>query len=260
MKLYLALIILTLCGGCYLTPEQFMDECLTSQQRLLDMETITRDVTDSLKESNIRYWLDWGTLLGAYRFAAPLPYDDDVDLGVWRPDYDSKKLALVESLRSKGYDIVNWEVHGHSDSIPQVHFKDNHSRAHLDLFLFEEMSGNKLRYSSEYWHQIARFAGHDGLGFPKSVVFDSAGNLSTVYLLKREYPAPKDFRAYFKRLYKEPDMLNNFQMAAVHSGGLCAEPAKVEDIKTHRNLLDKMFDHLEKIYQERFHRTDSRLY
>lgn len=260
MKFYLATLILLLSSSCYLTPDQFMDECLTSQQHLLDMENITRDVSDTLKESRIRYWLDSGTLLGAYRFSAPLPYDDDVDLGVMRSDYETNKTAFVQRLRDKGYEVKNWDLNPNSDVIPQIYFQDGHDKTHLDLFLFEPTGSNKLRLSSEYWHHTARFAGHEGLGFPRDAIFDSSGKLGKIYMLKKEYPAPVNIKAYFKRIYKEPNMLNNFQMASVHSGGLCATPSKVENIQKHRKLLDKMFDHLEKTYQGRFERTDSRLH
>jgi lipopolysaccharide cholinephosphotransferase len=53
------------------------------------------------KKNNIQYWLDGGTLLGAYRHGGFIPWDDDIDVGIMRADYPKLKQALSLELPSQ---------------------------------------------------------------------------------------------------------------------------------------------------------------
>lgn len=83
-----------------------------SEQHLNDTQRyilhVLREVVRVLDELNIPYFMQGGTMLGAIRHGGFIPWDDDVDLGIPRADYDRllKEVAahLPENLELRTYD------------------------------------------------------------------------------------------------------------------------------------------------------------
>ena len=57
-----------------------------------EVKKIQLDILDSVaqfcEERGLRYYLAYGTLLGAVRHKGYIPWDDDIDLHMPRPDYE----------------------------------------------------------------------------------------------------------------------------------------------------------------------------
>ncbi len=75
------------------------DEVKTVQIEILDY------VHKFCLDNDINYWLDAGSLIGAVRHKGYIPWDDDIDLGMLRPDYD-KFLALFNNNKD-GYKVYS---------------------------------------------------------------------------------------------------------------------------------------------------------
>ena len=57
------------------------------------------------EENGIRYFLDCGTLLGAIRHGGFIPWDDDIDFALPRPDYN-KLLSILS--KNSDFIVLDW--------------------------------------------------------------------------------------------------------------------------------------------------------
>ena len=58
------------------------------------------------KARGIRYFLAYGTLIGALRHGGYIPWDDDIDISMPRPDYE-RFIKLYNKEKDKGYYVVS---------------------------------------------------------------------------------------------------------------------------------------------------------
>ena len=59
----------------------------TEEMKQLQL-AIMADVADFCEKNSIRYFLSGGSMLGAVRHHGFIPWDDDIDLNMPRPDYN----------------------------------------------------------------------------------------------------------------------------------------------------------------------------
>lgn len=78
-----------------------IEECHTI---LLD---ITKQFVEICDRHNIVYYMLGGTMLGAVRHKGFIPWDDDMDFGVMRKDFDRLKEALEKELKFP-YKLYTW--------------------------------------------------------------------------------------------------------------------------------------------------------
>ncbi|MEQ8153489.1 MAG: LicD family protein [Clostridiaceae bacterium] len=98
---------------------------------------------------NINYFLAGGTLLGAIRHQGFIPWDDDIDVGMLRKDYDKFIKACYSELDSD-YGLYDWNIDKNSPApflkmkIKGTHYVEYLSRdssmndeIYIDIFPFD---------------------------------------------------------------------------------------------------------------------------
>lgn len=131
-------------------------------------EEILRDIVKVCDDANIDYFLDGGTLLGAKRHKGFIPWDDDIDIGIYRDDWNKFESLIVNKLADK-YIIqsergsvkidslrpclkVNWRKSYVFDKDTDIYrnFPEQDQHIFVDVFRFTEIPESK-RLTNILW-------------------------------------------------------------------------------------------------------------
>jgi hypothetical protein len=85
-----------------------------------------RAAADVLDGARVRWWLTSGVLLGHIRDGAWIPWDLDVDLGIWPADVDRVRAAFRKAgwQFRRDHDSQMWPVHGTTKIDIHTHYRD----------------------------------------------------------------------------------------------------------------------------------------
>ncbi len=139
--------------------------------QLVELE-IMRIFSEICDRHNLRYFLIGGTMLGAVRHQGFIPWDDDMDVGMPRPDYE-RFIGIVKSELPEGYDFLHFRQEGeykryfsrvvntNVQIVNASYAKPLVENAWIDIFPFDGMPSGKLRQKLHFWHMTAtRFFYH----------------------------------------------------------------------------------------------------
>jgi len=86
-----------------------MPKQIEFQEFQLIAKGILKVLTDYLDSHNLRYYLAYGTLLGAVRHHDIIPWDYDIDIQMPRPDFDRFLALTAEKPVAPHLKVFSWE-------------------------------------------------------------------------------------------------------------------------------------------------------
>ena len=119
----------------------------------LDIMALFRSICE---KHHLRYFMVGGTMLGAIRHKGFIPWDDDMDVGLPRTDYE-KFIQIAPAELPEGYDFLNYKLQSDYnryfsrlvDTRVSVYNASNSKtiieHAWLDIFPLDGMPTGKLR-------------------------------------------------------------------------------------------------------------------
>ena len=151
--------------------------------------SMLKDFDKFCRENEIEYWLDSGSCLGAIRHCGFIPWDDDIDIGMLRSDYD-RFLNCCKTKLCRPYFLQVVET---DSEMPFLYAKFR-----LDGSMYVEYSNRELKMHNGIYIDI----------FPYDVV-------------------PSDYNS-FKRYMKKMERLSKIYIWK-HSTDISMPPANIGD-------------------------------
>ena len=155
------------------------------------------------RKYNIKYFLAWGSMLGALRHHGFIPWDDDIDIGMLREDYE--KLRQVPEYEWEDmYELVDPSDNNvlHRYAYPQL-YKKNSVFITEYHYKHDKMKNNPEGHQMPIWLDI--------------FIFDKIGNVRAaenrwkrVWLLGKFY--------YYAKCRVSPDRSDSFRNKLINLG------------------------------------------
>jgi hypothetical protein len=257
--------------------------CLTDRFALNAMFTMLKDVKAAFAASELgdKWWLDAGTLLGAYRFNSIMPWDDDLDVGILSVDFEPKADDMRRNLEQRGYELVPsygtfsasmtnnlgwWKVVFSQEKYKQVllELRSKYNRSdfalsfneldtilhtyllndkipHLDIFLIDRQPNGMYNLHTEIWRE--RFPE----GWNEDDIFPL--NQNAPLFMGETFPWPNSVQSYLAGHYRANALQTDFVIQSTHNP-ICATKVRFADITKVPSLISYFKDYLRDVFPQ----------
>ena len=137
--------------------EIYLDELKAIQLDLL------RKTAEFCEKNDITYYLCGGTLLGAVRHQGYIPWDDDIDISMPRPDYDrfislfnqpDNYYKVIDMYHDKKYGFPFAKVHDTRTFIDELQYAKDHFGVYIDIFPIDGVGEDEQVFRILRWRKL----------------------------------------------------------------------------------------------------------
>ncbi len=114
------------------------------------------------QQHNLRYYLSFGTMLGAMRHKGFIPWDDDVDISMPRPDYERllthakewlpPHLEMIAAELDPDYPFAFGKIQDARTTVIEKTYRDGANGIYIDIFPIDGAPSGKLAQWLHYRH------------------------------------------------------------------------------------------------------------
>jgi lipopolysaccharide cholinephosphotransferase len=135
-----------------------MRKILSGELKQIQLDML-KDIDSFCSENNISYFLAYGTLLGAVRHKGYIPWDDDIDICLPRPDYErfislyknvERNYQVVEFRKTKGYALPFAKVSNENTVMNEYLYDKDVFGVYIDVFPIDGY-GKKIQITLSQW-------------------------------------------------------------------------------------------------------------
>ncbi len=233
--------------------KRYDDKTLKHLQKVQLM--MLKDFIKICEDNNILYFVNGGTLLGTIRHGGFIPWDDDIDIMMFRKDFEKLNKLMSEKPNDKYWliNVLNEETYHYTWArfnlkntelrewwADQVDYKVN---IFMDIFILDNIPDNKIKRFIHKWRcfTLNQLVQYSLVKFENESKFKQIIQQSIYYILKILPISPMTLKKRCVKTYKkyeniECDEVCDFPAVCglpiyKKNDWLPAKKAKFEDIK-----------------------------